>query len=174
MDGSDLRRLTMQRFNSSRFPFISPSLTVIRSARSPNSTPILWRLPLPSWTNCEGEEWAVVQVLFCRAKHPWAENLRTACEDPYRPGHMVFAEIDHKTVGRKAAITTLRGHYFNLAANTPRGAGQLGGRYGPSSTRAHTKPTGLSGTKRYGPDNGRTTSFRLLSSGSRRFVPAKR
>src|ERR1051326_538399 len=30
------------------------------------------------------DEWALLQVIFCRARHHWAENLRIACEDPYK------------------------------------------------------------------------------------------
>src|SRR5581483_1145379 len=26
-------------------------------------------------------EWVLLQVLFCRARQPWAENLRLACQD---------------------------------------------------------------------------------------------
>jgi hypothetical protein len=46
-------------------------------------------------------EWALVQVLFQRAKHPWANNLRMACEAPYKPGQMVYSEIDRKLLDDK-------------------------------------------------------------------------
>ena len=71
------------------------------------------------------EEWAVVQVLFCRAKHPWAENLRMACEDPYRPGHAMFAELDLKLVEEKLR-SPLYAASIHLASNTRRALEALG------------------------------------------------
>lgn len=47
------------------------------------------------------DEWAVVQVLFSKAMHPWAENLRMACQDPYLRGKPLFEEIDPKFVEEK-------------------------------------------------------------------------
>jgi len=64
-------------------------------------------------------EWAVLQILCCRALNPWGENLRLACEDPFRPGKMIFEEIDAKLVDDKLR-SPLYAVCVHLAANTKR------------------------------------------------------
>jgi len=71
------------------------------------------------------DEWAVIQVMFCRAEHPWADNLRLACEDPYRPGKMMFDEIVPKLLEEKLRWP-LYSVSIHLAANTRRALAALG------------------------------------------------
>jgi len=66
-----------------------------------------------------GDEWALVQVLFCRAKRSWAENLRVACEDPYRPGHLLIPDLEPRLLGEKLHAP-LYAAAITLAANTQR------------------------------------------------------
>ena len=40
-------------------------------------------------------------MLFCRARHDWADNLRKACQDPYRPRQLLFDELDQKALSDK-------------------------------------------------------------------------
>jgi hypothetical protein len=47
------------------------------------------------------DEWALLQVLFCRARHDWADNLKMACQDPYRPRQFLIDELDRKTLSEK-------------------------------------------------------------------------
>ena len=49
----------------------------------------------------ERDEWAILQVLFCRARQPWADNLRVACEDPYKPRQFLVPGLDQKTLSEK-------------------------------------------------------------------------
>jgi hypothetical protein len=46
-------------------------------------------------------EWAVLQVLFQPARHPWAETLKEALEDPYKPSEYLFDDISEKMVQKK-------------------------------------------------------------------------
>ncbi|HEY7327868.1 MAG TPA: type IV secretion system DNA-binding domain-containing protein [Gemmataceae bacterium] len=61
-------------------------------------------------------EWALLQVLFCRARHSWAENLRLACEDPYQPKHLLVPGLDPKTLSTKLH-TPLFAASITLATN---------------------------------------------------------
>jgi hypothetical protein len=64
-------------------------------------------------------EWALLQVLFRRARHPWAENLRAACEDPYNPRHFLVPGLDQKTLSDKLDVP-LYAASVTLAANRQR------------------------------------------------------
>lgn len=48
-----------------------------------------------------GDEWALLQVLFCRARHPWAQNLRLACQDPYKPRQFAVPDLDQRALSAK-------------------------------------------------------------------------
>jgi hypothetical protein len=65
------------------------------------------------------DEWALVQILFARASQPWADNLRRACDDPYRPGHPPASDLDLTLLAEKLE-TPLYAVSIVLAANTPR------------------------------------------------------
>jgi hypothetical protein len=72
-----------------------------------------------------GDEWALIQVLFCRAKHSWAENLRLACEDPYRSQHFLIPDLDQRLFNEKLSAPLYAASII-LAANTPRALAGLG------------------------------------------------
>lgn len=65
-------------------------------------------------------EWALVQVLFCRARHRWAENLRIACQDPYESRQLLVPDLDQKALSAKlhhplyAAAITLASNRQNV------------------------------------------------------------
>jgi hypothetical protein len=65
------------------------------------------------------DEWALLQVVFCRARHRWAENLRLACEDPYNPRHLLIPGLDQKTLSAKLQ-TSLYAASIILVANRQR------------------------------------------------------
>ena len=64
-------------------------------------------------------EWALLQVLFCRARHPWAENLRFACDDPYQPRHFLVPGLDQESLSSKLHVP-LYAASITLAANRQR------------------------------------------------------
>jgi hypothetical protein len=61
-------------------------------------------------------EWALAQVRFSRARHKWAENLRTACRDPYAPRDFLVPGLDAKTLSAKLSVP-LYAVVITLAAN---------------------------------------------------------
>ena len=71
------------------------------------------------------DEWALVQVLFCRAEHPWAENLRLACEDPYNRGSFLVPGLDRRLLEEKLHAPLYAANVI-LAANNPRLLAALG------------------------------------------------
>ena len=70
-------------------------------------------------------EWALVQVLFCRAKHPWTENIRMACEDPYQTGSFMVPGLDRRLLEEKLHAP-LYAATIHLAANSNRLLSGLG------------------------------------------------
>jgi hypothetical protein len=70
-------------------------------------------------------EWALLQVLFCRARHPWAENLRIACEDPYNPRDLLVPGLDQKILSAKLQAP-LYAASITLAANRQRVLSAMG------------------------------------------------
>jgi hypothetical protein len=65
------------------------------------------------------DEWALLQVLFRRARHPWADNLRTACQDPYKPRHLLVPGLDQRMLSSKLSVP-LYAASITLAANRQR------------------------------------------------------
>jgi hypothetical protein len=70
-------------------------------------------------------EWALLQVLFSRAQHPWAENLRRACEDPYAKGDLILPGLDRRLLNQKLELP-LYAVTVTLAANRQRTLNRLG------------------------------------------------
>jgi hypothetical protein len=64
------------------------------------------------------DEWALIQVLFARARQPWADNLRPACRNPYRPNDPIAPDVDLRLVEEKLE-TPLYAVAAVLATNTP-------------------------------------------------------
>lgn len=64
-------------------------------------------------------EWALLQVLFHRARHPWAENLRLACQDPYKPRQFLVPGLDQRALSDKLHVP-LYAASVTLAANRQR------------------------------------------------------
>ena len=100
-------------------PYCFPIRTFTKLANDPLATVVAVMDELGA------DEWALAQVLFCRAKHPWAENLRIACEDPYRPRHFLIPDLDQKLLGEKLHAP-LYAAAIILAANTQRALAGLG------------------------------------------------
>lgn len=71
------------------------------------------------------DEWALLQVFFSRARRPWAENLRSACEDPYRRGNLMIPKLDWRLLQEKLE-SPLYAVAVILAANRPRILASLG------------------------------------------------
>ena len=65
------------------------------------------------------DEWALFQVVFCRAQHEWADNLRLACVDPYNPRQFLVPGLDQKTLSEKLR-TSLYAVSITLAAGSQR------------------------------------------------------
>ena len=76
-------------------PYCFPLRTFTKPSNDPLSGIIAVMDELPM------DEWALLQVLFWRARHDWADNLRMACQDPYRPRQLLFDELDQKTLSDK-------------------------------------------------------------------------
>src|SRR5205085_10835960 len=51
--------------------------------------------------------------------HPWSENLRIACEDPYKPGSFMVPGLDRRLLEEKLHAP-LYAASINLAANSRR------------------------------------------------------
>ena len=100
-------------------PYCFPIRTFPKLANDPLATVVAVMDEL------RADEWALAQVLFRRAKHSWAENLRIACEDPYRPRHFLIPDLDQKALGEKLHAP-LYATAIILAANTPRVLAGLG------------------------------------------------
>lgn len=63
-------------------------------------------------------EWALITVLFQRARYPWGDNLLAACTDTFT-GKESLSEIDLRAAAEKAA-SPLFATSITLAANTRR------------------------------------------------------
>jgi hypothetical protein len=67
----------------------------------------------------ENNQWALLQIIFQRARHPWANNLRLACQDPYKPRQFLVSGLDQKSL-----LAKLHGPLYaasiTLAANRQR------------------------------------------------------
>ena len=142
-------------------PYCFPIRTFTKLANDPLATVIAVMDELGA------DEWALVQVLFCRAKHSWAENLRIACEDPYRP-----AAFSDPGPGPEAASAKSYTHRFTLLRSswppTPRERWPAWVHWS-ISTKARTT-NWPSGTRQRGPGNGLTTNSPTWLTGGGRFV----
>jgi hypothetical protein len=45
--------------------------------------------------------WAILQVLFQQAQHPWHENIAAAIRHPFKPSEAIFGDIDSRAVDTK-------------------------------------------------------------------------
>lgn len=50
------------------------------------------------------DEWALLQVMFSRAEHAWADNLNLACHDPYQKGQFMIDGLDRSTLHEKLQL----------------------------------------------------------------------
>lgn len=65
------------------------------------------------------DQWALLSVLFTRAKQPWAENLHDACVDPYNTGKPYDDSLDLRLLAQKLE-TPLFAVAATLVSNSPR------------------------------------------------------
>lgn len=71
-------------------------------------------------------EWLMIQVLFTRAKHRWAENLQAAAEDPYHPRRPIAPDINLTLLKEKIAYPLFAVN-VNLVTNAPKRLVELQG-----------------------------------------------
>lgn len=95
----------------------APYCFPIRTFRTASDDPLAALLAVME--RLGNSEWALLQVLFSRARNPWAENLHLACEDPYQPRQSLVPGLDQKTLAAKLQAP-LYATSITLAANRQR------------------------------------------------------
>jgi hypothetical protein len=91
------------------------------------------------------DEWTLLQVVFFRARHSWADNLRSACEDPYRTRQFLVPGLDKRVLSAKfeaplyAASVTLAANRQGVLSNMAAFVHQF---QGPDNRLALRNPSG--------------------------------
>jgi hypothetical protein len=103
------------------FRLEAPYCFPFRTFRTPATDPLAALIAVMD--RLGNSEWALLQVIFGRARHRWTENLRQACEDPYQPRHFLVPGLDQKTLSDKlqaplyAASITLAANRLGVFSN---------------------------------------------------------